>query len=203
MQLAETANEHELVACRDPQYRQQSKDGAERDALSASDQRHQPADERQWQGQQRQNCQAPVVVGRVQQQQDSDYRDRGEGKETVPRRSLLFAVVENFRMVFERELELTETRLDVSHHRAGVTSSHIDTDVHVARNVFLFDQAWSWHEARLRHIAKAHGHFEWRVNQQVVNRGQIVSSFWRTPDHHVEHFLFFEQTAYLDSIHQR
>src|SRR5262249_14947170 len=69
----------------------------------------------------------------------------------------------------------------------------------VTMDGFMADDARTWHDAYLSHIAQTHAPATGRVNQQVANAAETLACFGRTPHHHVEHLLFLEKAANLST----
>ena len=164
--------------------------------------RHHPADQRRGQRQEDDRRQAPAAESGLQEQEDAERGGDREAEQALLGGLALGEVAEQLGVVFARELDRGQRRLDVGDDRADVPPAHTRGDVDVARDGVMLDDV---RFGTIRTSATSPRRtwsplgVSMRSSRTLV---QAVARLGHADHHHLEDLLFFEEVADLDARQQ-
>src|SRR3990172_6214268 len=179
-------DQHDAVACINPQHREESHERTEGDVAATYVRGQHPDHQGGGQGHEGESRQAPVPKGRLQQEENPDRTEHRKDKQ-VPLGSLtLLELTEHLRVVAEGEADLLESLLDFTRHGAQVAPPHVRLDVYAARGVLAQHHVGGRLHLHLRQIAQPHALVVPPVEQEVDHTLDAVAGLGRAPDVHLD-----------------
>ena len=108
LQMLIVVDQHDLVACRNAEDREEADERTERDDVAGEVRGQQAADQRRGQRQEAEDRQPRVVERRQQDQEHADHRGNGKDHHAALGRLPLGILAEHDRVIAQRELDFLE-----------------------------------------------------------------------------------------------
>src|SRR6476659_4449558 len=131
----------------------------------------------------------PNASFRLPQEEDADSR-HGRDEDKVVLCSLRRRVVaQDSGIVFLRVLEALELFVDVTGNGRQLATFYVGNDIDIALHAVVADHAGRRYDANLGHIAQSHSQAARRIDHEIGNAANAVTSLGRAPYDHVENSL--------------
>jgi hypothetical protein len=169
-----------------PEHREQAHQGAQRQHATTDPGRDHATHQRDGQGQERPDRQAPVAERGLQQQQHPDRRGDREQQQAVLCGRALGVLPERLCPELQRPVGPGQLGLEVVHDGPEVTRAvEVRPDVDLASEVLVVDDVRSGDDLDRRHVLQRHPAARRRVDDQVADVGEVPSHVRGAPQLHV------------------